>query len=61
MKNLKMPKEQYKPVIRRTDNSIAKKGTKRQTLVHKALHRKINILQHERTAIAQNTWPYKCL
>jgi len=41
-------KGQSEAVIRRTDNIMTKrKGTKRQTMIYKTLHRKIKIEQHE--------------
>ena len=46
--SLKIPKG-YSEFVnrRRTDNTMAKKGTKVQTMVNKTLHRKLKIKQHK--------------
>ena len=44
---LKIPKGYSEYVNRRrTDNTMAKKGTKVQTMINKTLHRKLKIKQH---------------
>ena len=49
-KNWKLPNEETGAVPQRTDNAMAKrKGTKRQTIVHKTLHRKQTIEKQELT------------
>jgi hypothetical protein len=45
---LKIPKRYSETVLRRTDNTIAKrKRAKGQTMTYKTLHRKLRIEQHE--------------
>ena len=46
--NSKIPKEQSEGVNRRTDNINSKrKRTNGQTMIYKAIHRKLMIEQHE--------------
>jgi len=42
-KSLKIPKGQSESVYRRTDNTMAKKSTKGQTMIYKKTHIKLKI------------------